>query len=150
MISAPPPPESLTAKPPNISRPRHTAPSGGVTRTRLPRPGSITSGKLAPTGPILMVLGIPIGTKTPSTTSYFLQPTTRICSAMSNRQKKLFYPRCYLCNGDIVIESEAGKVSDELICVRCLVACYVEYKRVVEGEVKDRRGGWRQLGMYDS
>lgn len=44
--------------------------------------------------------------------------------------------------------------SQELdLCPKCLKdlhdAVEVEYRRVIHGQVRDRRGGWRNLGEYD-
>lgn len=56
---------------------------------------------------------------------------------------------CDGCKSFIDGADGSGRIGDLDLCIVCLKTAFLEYKRIVEKEVPDRRGGFRQLGMYD-
>lgn len=68
-----------------------------------------------------------------------------------SREVQTIY-RCDFC-GD-VIKDQVAAVLEKDLCIGCLTKLHKEaeeqYMRLVKGQVRDRRGGWRQLGMIDS
>lgn len=51
------------------------------------------------------------------------------------------------------IPDKYGTIKGKDACEKCLKELMnlveEEYRRVFQGQVRDRRGGWRQLGSYD-
>ena len=56
---------------------------------------------------------------------------------------------CDLCKEELKAPSKWITAGDFDICKECFDALQLEGKRVFEGLVPSRRGGFRQLGEYD-
>ena len=57
--------------------------------------------------------------------------------------------RCNACES-VIEEALPAKIREDFhLCRVCLKAAYLEYKRTVDHQVPSRRGGFRELGVYD-
>ena len=62
---------------------------------------------------------------------------------------------CDLCHKEITLKIEFEQVhvdalpSTRDICKSCFEKLEEPMRKILHGEVRDRRGGWRRLGDYD-